>query len=229
MAVRRSKRQERSNARPLNREKIAMTAIDIVRADGQAKLSMRKVAVGLGVDVAALYRHFENKEALLIEVGRLAAEAAVLELPSEGKLEDRFFELCRAIYTRIVEHPELGLYGGGSPWARPFIGRANGLLATLLSEAGLRGTDLVFSTQLILHLVTSAAQSEVLAKATPEANNKIFARTILEHLPEELRESWPRVTKATDWSISFEEFFEYSIRAILDGVRAKAKKKRTRA
>jgi len=215
-SLKRSKR--RAYSRPLNREKIANAAIEIVREEGQGALSMRKVAGLFGVDVAALYRHFRNKDELLGEVGRIASEMAELHGPTEGSWEDRFVELCHAIRDRIARHPELGLYGGGSPWATPFIARANGLIAALFCEAGLRGQELVFATQTVLHLVTLIAQSEILTRDTPRSQNRAFAETIRAHLPEDAQRAWPATRERDAWSIDFDALFEFAMRTALDSI-----------
>jgi AcrR family transcriptional regulator len=220
MAAANSRKRSKTSrhSRPLNREKIAVAAIEVVREEGAAAFSMRKVAGLFGVDVAALYRHFRNKDELLAEVGRLASESAGLDLPVDGPWEQRFLELCGAIRDRIVQHPELGLYGGGSPWATPFLARANGFLASLFVEVGLRGETLVFSTQTALHVVTSVAQSEALTRATAPEDNRIFARTIMDHLPENVLEVWPPPAPGTPSGIAFDDFFDFAVRAMLDAI-----------
>ena len=205
-------------SRPLTREKIAAAAIQIIRSEGQDALSMRKVAGVFDVDVAALYRHVRNKEELLAEVGRLASEMIDLEAPQDGTWEDRFFGLTAQIRDRIAEHPELGIYGEGSPWATPFFARANGLVAEMLHEAGLEGQELVFATQSILHLATSIAQSQVITRNTPRATNREFAETIRERLPEAAAKSWPATRARDAWSIDFDALFEYAIRAAIDSI-----------
>ena len=202
-------------SRPLTREKIAAAAIESVRGEGQSALSMRKVAGLFGVDVAALYRHFRNKDELLAEVGRLASEMIDLEAPSEGSWEERFLELAERIRNRVAQHPELGIYGGNSPWATPFFARANGLIAALFREAGLEGTQLVFATQTALHLVTSIAQSEVMTRGASSESNRAFAETIHEQLPEEVRKAWPTTRSRNDWSVDFDALFEFALRAML--------------
>lgn len=208
----------RDYSRPLTREKIAAAAIEIVRREGLPALSMRKVAGLFDVDVAALYRHFRNKDELLAEVGRLASEMVDLEAPTEGSWEARFLELAARIRDRIARHPELGIYGGGSPWATPFIARANGLIATLFCEAGLEGPQLLFATQTLLHMVTSVAQSEVMTRGTPSELNRAFAETIYDQLPEEVRKAWPSTSAKNDWSIDFDAFFDFALRTTLDAV-----------
>lgn len=211
----------RTNAafsRPLTREKIAAAAIEVVRREGQAALSMRKVAGLFGVDVAALYRHVRNKEELVAEVGRLASEAIDLEAPTEGAWEDRLLALATQIRARIAQHPELGIYREGSPWATPFFARANGLLAELLCEAGLSGQPLVLATQTVLHLATSIAQSEVMTRDTPRTLNRSFAKTVRAHLPESVQKAWPSTRARDDWSIDFDALFDYAMRTTIDAI-----------
>lgn len=211
-------RPKRDYSKPLTREKLAAAAIEIVRREGQTALSMRKVAGLFGVDVAALYRHFRNKDELLAEVGRLASEMVDLEVPAAGSWEERFLALAEMIRDRIARHPELGIYGGGSPWATPFIARANGLIAGLFCEAGLEGPQLVFATQTVLHLVTSVAQSEVMTRDTSSESNRAFAETIHAQLPEEVRPVWPSTSAKHDWSLDFDAFFAFALRTTLDAV-----------
>ena len=149
-----SSSRSRSNAdlsRPLTREKIAFAAIDIVRREGQSALSMRRVASMFGVDVAALYRHVQNKD-------------------------------------------------------------------ELLCEAGLEGQQLVLATQTVLHLMTSIAQSEVITRNTPRAQNRAFAQTIRAQRPEAAEKSWPATRARDAWSIDFDALFEFAMRTALESI-----------
>lgn len=213
-------------AKPLTREKIAAAAIDIVRSDGQSALSMRKVAGLFDVDVAALYRHFKNKDELLAEVGRLASEMVDLETPADGEWEDRILGLAERIRDRVADHPELGIYGGESPWATPFFARANGLIAALFEEAGLEGDELVFATQTVLHLVISMAQSEVMTRNTSTAMNRAFAELVHSQLSEEVRKAWPSTSARTDWSVDFDALFEFALRSTLGALAEGSTRKR---
>ena len=181
-------------SKPLSREKTARAAIDIVRQHGEASLSMRKVAELFDVDVAALYRHFKNKEALLAQIGVLASQELDLDLEESGRWETRFLTLANTIRLRIVSHPELGIHGQTSPRATPFYARANGLIATLFLERGLTGSELLYATQTMLHLITSIAESEASSLKTTSENNRAFATTIADYLPEAARKTWPSVS-----------------------------------
>ena len=202
-------------SKPLTREKIANAAIDIIRSEGQEALSMRKIAGLFEVDVAALYRHFKNKETLLAEIGQIVSQSLDLELPDKGDWRERFLTLANTIRQRITRHPELGIHGQASPRATPFYSRANGLIATLFFERGLRDTELLYATQTLLHLITSIAESEAMARQTPRPQNRAFAATITDYLPEEVCDHWPTTSAKQNWSIDFDSFFDYAINKAL--------------
>jgi AcrR family transcriptional regulator len=50
------------------RERVLSSARQIYLSEGLRSLSMRKVAAEVGVSATAIYRHFENKEAMLISL-----------------------------------------------------------------------------------------------------------------------------------------------------------------
>jgi AcrR family transcriptional regulator len=51
--------------RPLTRERILQTGLQMIDQQGLEAFTMRKLAQELGVDPMSIYRHFENKDALL--------------------------------------------------------------------------------------------------------------------------------------------------------------------
>src|SRR6478736_4632112 len=66
--------------RPLSRERVLATAVDLADAGGSEALSMRRLGQELGVDPMALYRHVRNKDDLLD--GMLGVVVGQMEPPS---------------------------------------------------------------------------------------------------------------------------------------------------
>jgi AcrR family transcriptional regulator len=109
-------------------EEILDRTFELVRESGLANLTMKKVAERMGFTEPALYRHFPNKQALVLGLlGRLEslllpeieAAAAREDLPPAARLE------------RIVLH-HLGL-----------ILRTDGLPFLILAEASATGDEVV--------------------------------------------------------------------------------------
>lgn len=113
------------------------TGIEIILADGIAELSIRNVAQRIGVSHTALYRHYKNKEDLLVSIAvrgfhelMKKAETAIVkhagdpleQLTELGRTYIRF-AVDNSIYYRIMfgdiimnktGHKELAdLYGAG--------------------------------------------------------------------------------------------------------------------
>lgn len=207
----------RGHSRQLDRKQIVKVALELAREGGEPALSMRKLAAALAVDPAALYWHFRNKDELLAEVARVAAEAVPLDVPAVGSWQERALALCSAIRDQLRNHPELSMQGGGSPWTTPFNARANGLLVELLAQSGLTGPPLLFAAQGLLHQVTAIAESERLSSASPREGVRRFVRSVSKHLPAASTATWQSLARvpAAD---SFDAYFVFVLGALLDGI-----------
>jgi AcrR family transcriptional regulator len=56
-----SSEKRRRGKPPLDRERIELTALDLIEKDGLAEFSMRKLGAALGVEAMSLYHHFPSK------------------------------------------------------------------------------------------------------------------------------------------------------------------------
>ena len=88
----------------LSRDTIAAAAEHVVRTEGSAALSMRRVARELGSSPMALYRHVADKEDLLrLVLDRIAPRLERPEPPAEPR--DRVLAVGRAVHAWMVAHP----------------------------------------------------------------------------------------------------------------------------
>lgn len=87
----------------LTRERILHAGLRVIDHDGLDALTMRKLAQNLGVDPMSLYRHFENKEALLTGLAdALWAEVAVSD---DTRWEAILRSLARSLRSVGHAHP----------------------------------------------------------------------------------------------------------------------------
>lgn len=122
--------------RRLDRETILATTERIVAAEGLGALSMRRLGAELEVDPTALYRHFRNKDELLVELaGRSFAEAPPLDASDDWRVRLRA-ELRHEI-ARYRVHPELATLLARQPDDDPRLVRMNDRLLAILADAGL--------------------------------------------------------------------------------------------
>jgi DNA-binding transcriptional regulator YhcF (GntR family) len=114
---------------PLGRDSLVRAAIRLADAEGLAALSMRRLAVEVGVGPMALYRHVPDKD----ELFRLMADAALgeAELPVPGPAAWRpRLELAARSQWRVYRR---------HPWLAPIL--LNSLVRPPVLAAGLRLVD----------------------------------------------------------------------------------------
>ncbi len=122
--------------RRLDRETILATATRIVAAEGLGALSMRRLGAELEVDPTALYRHFRNKDELLVELaGRSFADSPALDPADDWRVRLRA-ELHHEL-ARYRVHPELATLLARQPDDEPRLVRMNDRLLAILADAGL--------------------------------------------------------------------------------------------
>ncbi|WP_158880320.1 TetR/AcrR family transcriptional regulator C-terminal domain-containing protein [Amycolatopsis anabasis] len=128
--------RQRPAARPgkpaepaLSRDRLVRAAIALADAEGRAALSMRRLAVELGVGAMSLYRHVPDKDELL----RLMADTAfgAEELPEPGPPGWRAkLELAARVQWRAYRR---------HPWLAPIL--LNSLIRPPVVASGLRHVD----------------------------------------------------------------------------------------
>jgi AcrR family transcriptional regulator len=138
-----------SNKRgPLTPQDFVDAAMAFVDRQGLASLSIRALGAELDVDATALYRHFPNKESLLMAmVDHMLGEAVADFNDSTGSPRERIVRLALAIRDAFARHPDVGVAlvsGEGNLKNGAIISH---LLLSCLKEIGLQGRDLVIHYQ----------------------------------------------------------------------------------
>src|SRR6478752_4690724 len=126
----------------LDRERILDAAESIARTDGVGKLTMRRIGSELGVDPTAIYRHFRNKQEMLVGLAdRMFGTLPPLD-PNLGWRESLKADLRYGMH-RYRSHPELAMLLAVQPDNTPnlqviaenhVVGA--GLYYTLIEHAG---------------------------------------------------------------------------------------------
>ena len=92
---------------PLDRERIATTAREMIDEVGVEKLTMRAVAGRLDVSAMALYHHVEDKDELLRLVGDDVLGRIELPDPDSGHWREVFISISMAAVDALLEVPGL--------------------------------------------------------------------------------------------------------------------------
>ncbi len=204
--------------KPLTREKIVETAIEVLDTEGVEGLSMRRLGEALGVEAMALYHHFANKDAILDAVASRIIEETGPALPLDLDSDWKTVMLSGpASAGRALEaHPKAGwLFIGRQYTTAESLQMMEAPLA-ILSSAGFEGQELVDAAHAIFAYTAgwymlssgqggswSGPDAEAVA-ATPDAP------PLTASLAPELR----------DWSRGM----EVGLKALLDGLEARHEK-----
>ncbi|MGO1539804.1 MAG: TetR/AcrR family transcriptional regulator [Leucobacter sp.] len=88
----------------LDHGRIVDEAMSVIEGDGEAALSMRSLAARMKVTPMALYRYFDDRDALLLALVERVSEA--IELPElTGGPVDRAVDLALYLHDFLVQHP----------------------------------------------------------------------------------------------------------------------------
>lgn len=216
-------RKGRRRTAPLSPASIQRAALDIVDRSGLSGLTVRKLAEDLGVTPMAIYRHFENKNAIENTlVDRLVGNYDVTN-HDESELTDWLCATFVAMRCALCEHPGvIPLLGGAT-----YSGRNGMLVLEQVLErmragnlAGAAGVRLFYV--LMAYTIGSVVLMDDGALAGHGASNaermalRRQRRRDFENFP---RQTFPRVVDAAPHLATHlgGDFFEAGLRNIIAG------------
>ena len=92
------------------RDALVRASADLIAEQGTAAFSLRKVAERVGIKAPSIYVHFDDKEALLVEAGRYAAQVlgAFLHGECQGRgARTRLLAMAMGYLRFAQAHPSL--------------------------------------------------------------------------------------------------------------------------
>ena len=92
---------------PLDRARLALTALEMIDEVGVEGLTMRSVAARVDVSVMALYYHVTDKDELLRLVGDVVLGRIELPDPDSGDWRELFTSVTMAVVDALLEIPGL--------------------------------------------------------------------------------------------------------------------------
>jgi len=204
---------------PLSRERIVRAALAIVDEQGPDALSMRRLGAALGVEAMSLYKHVEDKEAILDGIRALLIADFAGRLPG-GPLGDWRSDLAafaRAYRAVGRDHPRAFPLLAQGP-GRAYVVGAEVAEATIarLRAAGLDGESAVFAQRTIVRFVLGAGLIDRAAGAAPAP----VAPEELAALERE-RPLVGALMRSMGDPVTDDALFEFGLELLLDGVAAR--------
>jgi len=133
---------------------------EMLRSDPEAPLTMARAAEAVGASAMSLYRHFTDRDDLVVELTRHVLSEADVNVAGDAAWQERLRTWMLAVYDQVVAHPQLGegQACGESPAWLPHSAR----LASILASAGF-GDDRQLAEAVYLVATTTLGQAMVAA------------------------------------------------------------------
>jgi AcrR family transcriptional regulator len=105
---------------------------EMLRRDPEAPLTMARAAEAVEASAMSLYRHFADRDDLVVELTRYVLSEADVNVAGGAAWQDRLRAWMLAVYDQVVAHPQLfqGTAFGESPAWLPHSARLASILAT---------------------------------------------------------------------------------------------------
>ncbi len=145
----------------LTRDRILITALQLIDEHGVEALSMRRLATELGVDPMAIYHHLPGKQAILAGLIEIVFNELQLPATEYATWQEQVRAFARAYHSLTRAHPNFVLYLVTDPESCAEAALvANEVLYTALAAAGLLRQAIVRTADLIVDYLNGFALAE---------------------------------------------------------------------
>ena len=184
-------------------------------AQGAGALTMRKLAVELGMGTMALYRYFPSKQELIDAAVEIAAPEIELPEPGAAPCRQQLAGMARALFHAGRRHPTLARARFDRPLQSPGALRITDRAIALLLQAGLGKREAVAAFKaLLIHTLGAAAAAA--SESRPEVRNS--ARDRHANLPADQVPAMATVAAELTAALGDEQAFEFGLTALLDAI-----------
>ncbi|MGR3932806.1 TetR/AcrR family transcriptional regulator [Streptomyces sp. BRA346] len=154
----RQSRRERPAKPALTRDGIIATAVDLMRAEGLDRVTMRRLAQELDTGPASLYVYVRNTAELHAAVlDELLAEVDLSPATAEGDWRERLVRVLMSYTDLLFAYPGLARSAvAARPYGTYFLNLAEGVLA-LLHEGGVAPDRAAWLADVLLQFGTATA------------------------------------------------------------------------
>jgi TetR/AcrR family tetracycline transcriptional repressor len=206
----------------VTREQVVQTAIRLLDEGGLHHLTLRRLAAELGVQAPALYWHVRNKRELLDLMAEKLAAAAVpesLRRPAPGQpFWDWLTQRTLASWRQLRSHPDGAQVVAGNRPTPGTLPHIESLLGTFVAH-GFPPGEALAAILALGNLVTGSVLEEQ-ASAHRPAESLQRDRAVVRAVAE--IDGYPLLASTLDAGPPADErVFEYGLRLMVDGLRAR--------
>lgn len=161
-----------SPRQPLDRRRIAQTALTLIDELGIEQLSMRRLGAALGVEAMALYHYFHNKAELVAGIKDHLLDQLEAQVPANSMPLDRVRSTFVALRRIAIDHPDLFPSMGSATFVSERALAYYERLMNSMFEAGLNAEQSARYFRLLSNFTVGAGIAEVGRRAEDGANGR---------------------------------------------------------
>ncbi|MEM9015118.1 MAG: TetR/AcrR family transcriptional regulator C-terminal domain-containing protein [Pseudomonadota bacterium] len=190
-----AKKSKSGQIEKLTRDRIIKKALSLVRKDGLQNLTMRRLADELDVATMATYRHFENRDALVIALVDEVCRKRLACKPEKGSTwQEQVRRQAAHSFETFIRYEGLPEYiVKYGPHTENGL-RVINVWLTILTEAGFSEEDAVYTFQTIGMLVASTVEFSKKTRGGKASWTYINRR----NFPSEMLTDLPAIDKSID-------------------------------
>lgn len=199
------------------REQVLAAALGLLDEVGLEHLTMRRLAVALGVQNGATYWHFASKQALLEAMANTLLTDLTAGLVAELSWDERITTLAHRLRGALLSRRD-----GARLFSAAFFPLPNALaygeaMIATLRESGLSSRDAAWSADTLTYYVVGHTIEEQLAAALPGRGHDATAR--LSGAVDPQRHPHMYAALAHIPAPHHQEHFDYGLHLIVNGIR----------
>ncbi|MEV5328200.1 TetR/AcrR family transcriptional regulator C-terminal domain-containing protein [Nonomuraea sp. N2-4H] len=192
----------------LTREYLATAALALIDAHGLRKFSMRKLGTAVGFDPMAVYRHYDDQEALFDGVAEaMFDEIDVDTLPWDGTWQELVREYCLRLRDTLLRHPHAVQVFATRPVRSPAAIDAGVKMLSELQADGIPPAQALRLTRCLREFTVGHALAIAVTKLGAERRSR---------KPEPGSPDYNLLAEAAD-ATTLDDHFEPGLTALLEG------------
>ncbi len=211
-------RRERPAKAPLTRQGTIDAALTILREEGLAKVTMRRIAAALDTGPASLYVYVRNTEDLHAQILDALLGSLRKKAPKQRSWQDRLKELLTRYARVLFDHPEIALMALSTQPSGPnYLALVDGLLG-LLHEGRVPDREAAWGVDALLLLATANAAEHGAPRPTAARDAEGLAHAL--ESAKANPTSYPHIARLGDELVSGPgpDRFTFSVDVLLAGL-----------
>ncbi|MCR8633013.1 TetR/AcrR family transcriptional regulator [Paenibacillus radicis (ex Xue et al. 2023)] len=150
-------RRSRPAKEPLSKDLIVKTALELLKNEGSAGLSMRKIAKALDTGPSSLYVYVTNLQELSAYVLDYGLDKVVFPSSQDGSWKTRLFDVLNSYLTVLYESPGIAELSLTTIPIGPHSLAITEYILQRLQEGGIHSTSAAWGADLLLLYASSVA------------------------------------------------------------------------